>query len=66
MAAAFLFHDFIKTVLFESIGLICVMLILGGIVLLWVDRRADHPIYARAEDLPLSVAFRIGLFHAWR
>ena len=55
-------HGFIKSVLFETPMLIAVMLILGGIVLLWVDRRADHPIYARAEDLPLSVAFRIGLF----
>ena len=55
-------HGFIKSVLFETPMLIAVMLILGGIVLLWVDRRADHPVYARAEDLPLSVAFRIGLF----
>ncbi len=55
-------HGFIKSVLFETPMLIAVMLILGGIVLLWVDRRADHPVYPRAEDLPLSVAFRIGLF----
>jgi undecaprenyl-diphosphatase len=55
-------HGFIKSVLFETPMLIAVMLILGGIVLLWVDRRAAQPIYARAEDLPLSVAFRIGLF----
>ena len=31
-------HDFIKTVLFETPKLICIMLILGGLVLLWVDR----------------------------
>ena len=31
-------HDFIKTVLFETPKLICIMLILGGFVLLWVDR----------------------------
>nr|WP_192877738.1 undecaprenyl-diphosphate phosphatase [Paracoccus sp. SY] len=55
-------HGFIKSVLFETPILIAVMLILGGIVLLWVDRRADHPVYDRAEDLPLSVAFKIGLF----
>ncbi|MGN7868657.1 undecaprenyl-diphosphate phosphatase [Paracoccus sp. 22332] len=55
-------HGFIKSVLFETPVLIAVMLILGGIVLLWVDRRADHPVYARAEDFPLSMAFKIGLF----
>lgn len=55
-------HGFIKSVLFETPMLIAVMLILGGIVLLWVDRTAKGAIYSRAEDLPLSVAFRIGLF----
>jgi undecaprenyl-diphosphatase len=38
--AGVLLHDFIKTVLFESPQLIAVMLILGGIVLLVVDRIA--------------------------
>ena len=33
-------HDFIKTVLFETPMLICIMLILGGVVLLTVDRWA--------------------------
>ena len=33
-------HDFIKTVLFETPMLIAVMLILGGVVLLFVDRIA--------------------------
>lgn len=32
-------HGFIKTVLFESPTTICVALILGGLVLLWVDQR---------------------------
>ena len=31
-------HDFIKTVLFETPSLICVMLILGGIALFFIDR----------------------------
>ncbi|WP_408593072.1 undecaprenyl-diphosphate phosphatase [Paracoccus marcusii] len=55
-------HGFIKTVLFETPMLVAVMLILGGFVLLWVDRRAAAPRYTRAEDIPLSMAFRIGLF----
>ncbi|MDZ4134264.1 MAG: undecaprenyl-diphosphate phosphatase, partial [Paracoccaceae bacterium] len=36
-------HDFIKTVLFESPRLIAVMLILGGIVLVFIDRLAPAP-----------------------
>lgn len=55
-------HDIIKTVLFETPLLIAVMLILGGIVLLFVDRMAPAPRYDTAESLPLGVAFRIGLF----
>lgn len=61
-AVGVLAHGFIKAVLFEAPILIAVMLILGGLVLLWVDRRAAHPVYSRVEELPLSVAFRIGLF----
>jgi undecaprenyl-diphosphatase len=55
-------HDFIKTVLFESPRLIAVMLILGGAVLLVIDRVAPVPKYDEAMDLPLGVALKIGLF----
>lgn len=55
-------HGFIKEVLFETPMLICIMLILGGIVLLWVDRWAIEPKYTDASQFPLSVYFRIGLF----
>lgn len=54
-------HDIIKTVLFETPMLIAVMLILGGIVLLFVDRMATNPRYDSAEDFPLPMAFKIGL-----
>jgi undecaprenyl-diphosphatase len=53
-------HDIIKTVLFETPMLIAVMLILGGIVLLFVDRWAKNPRYHAAEDFPLSMAIKIG------
>ncbi|QCO56083.1 undecaprenyl-diphosphate phosphatase [Pseudorhodobacter turbinis] len=53
-------HDFIKTVLFESPRLISVMLILGGIVLVFVDRIAPEPRYDDAMKLPLGVALKIG------
>lgn len=54
-------HDFIKRVLFESPVLIAVMLILGGIVLLFADRLATHPRYQQAEDFPLPMAMGIGV-----
>ncbi|MDO5369674.1 undecaprenyl-diphosphate phosphatase [Paracoccus sp. (in: a-proteobacteria)] len=54
-------HGIIKTVLFETPMLIAVMLILGGIVLLYVDRLSIPTRHAEAEDIPLGVAFRIGL-----
>jgi undecaprenyl-diphosphatase len=54
-------HDFIKSVLFETPILIAVMLILGGIVLLFVDRIAPPAQYEDASALPLRKAFTIGL-----
>jgi undecaprenyl-diphosphatase len=53
-------HDIIKTVLFETPMLIAVMLILGGFILLLVDRWAKNPRYYAAEDFPLSMAIKIG------
>lgn len=55
-------HDFIKTVFFESPKLICIMLILGGFILLAVDRMAFTPRYTDIMDYPLSLCFKIGLF----
>ena len=55
-------HDFIKTVLFETPVLICIMLILGGIILLFVDRIAVTPKYHDIETFPVSTYFKIGLF----
>ena len=55
-------HDFIKTVLFETPMLICVMLILGGFVLLWVDRMPLKARYHDVMDYPLGLCLGIGLF----
>ncbi len=55
-------HGFIKSVLFETPMLICVMLILGGFVLLAVDRMVLHPKYKDVMDYPPKLAFGIGLF----
>lgn len=53
-------HDIIKTVLFETPLLIAVMLILGGVVLLFVDRMAPPPVHEDATALPLRKALAIG------
>lgn len=55
-------HDFIKAVLFETPKLICIMLILGGIVLLWIDRLDLKPRYHDASQIPLRHCLKIGLF----
>lgn len=53
-------HDFIKTVLFESPVLICSTLIIGGIILLIVDRLPLKPRYTDAMDFPPGMALAIG------
>ncbi len=53
-------HDFIKKVLFESPMLIAIMLILGGIVLLFVDRFAPTPVIDNATEIPFRKAVAIG------
>jgi undecaprenyl-diphosphatase len=55
-------HGFIKTVLFETPKLICIMLLLGGLVLLWIDRLELKPKYHDVMDYPLSLCLKIGLF----
>lgn len=58
----FLAYGFIKTVLFETPLVICVALILGGLVLLWLDRVDKFPVYLDADRYPMRVYFLIGLF----
>ncbi|MCZ4354486.1 undecaprenyl-diphosphate phosphatase [Roseovarius aestuarii] len=55
-------HEFIKTVLFETPILIAVMLIIGGIILLFVDRFAPESIHQSATRLPLTLALKIGMY----
>jgi undecaprenyl-diphosphatase len=56
-----LLHGFIKGVLFETPALICVMLILGGIVLLALDSLRLAERYHDVMDFPLPLAFKIGV-----
>jgi undecaprenyl-diphosphatase len=55
-------HDYIKTVLFETPQLICWSLIVGGVVLLVIDRTAPPASDHDAMKLSLPKAFLIGLF----
>jgi undecaprenyl-diphosphatase len=54
-------HGFIKQVLFESPMLICIMLIVGGFILLIVDRLDLRPRYHDAMDFSLGMYFGIGV-----
>jgi len=53
-------HDFIKNVLFETPMLVAIMLILGGFVLLVIDRIAPAPQHFDALDLPFGKSLAIG------
>jgi undecaprenyl-diphosphatase len=53
-------HSFIKTVLFASPMLVCVTLIIGGVILLVVDRMDLRPTYRDAMDFTPRMALTIG------
>ena len=58
-------HGFIKDVLFAPAiapQVIAASLILGGILILFLERRAPIARYMDGDKLPLSVALQIGLF----
>ncbi len=53
-------HDFIKTVLFESPFLIAVMLIVGGVVLVVLDKLPLSERHDDAMHFPLGMSLKIG------
>ncbi|MCQ0986760.1 undecaprenyl-diphosphate phosphatase [Jiella marina] len=55
-------HDFIKRVLFETPMVICIALIVGGVLLLVIDRVPRKVFYRDVMDYPLSLCLKIGLF----
>ncbi len=57
-----LLHKVIKEILFESPALVCTSLIVGGIILLVVDRMRLEPRHADVMDVPPLTALKIGLF----
>jgi undecaprenyl-diphosphatase len=54
-------HKYIKAYLFASPWLVCVTLIVGGVILLAVDRMRIEQRYQSVMDYPLAMAFLIGL-----
>jgi undecaprenyl-diphosphatase len=60
--AGALLHDLITRVLFESVLTISIMLIAGGVVLLYIDRLPLRPLYGDVMNFPLGVYLGIGLF----
>jgi len=59
-------HDFIKGVLFESPMLISVMLVVGGIILLVIDRMPLTVRYTDVMDYPPRSPSRSACSSAWR
>ena len=53
-------HGFIKGVLF-NVWIVCIMLVIGGFVLLWVDRMNLRPRFHDATKFTLPMYFGIGL-----
>jgi len=53
-------HKYIKEFLFESPTLVCVTLIVGGVVLLAVDKMRFEPRYHDAMDFSIPMALAIG------
>ena len=53
-------HKFIKEILFNSPTTVCIALVIGGIILLFVDRMKLEPKYHDVMDLPIKTALFIG------
>jgi len=60
VVAGLLFADFVKRVLYESLTVIAVSFIAGGVVMLIVERFRPAPTIASAEHTPLVRALGIG------
>ncbi|WP_297507527.1 undecaprenyl-diphosphate phosphatase [uncultured Caulobacter sp.] len=61
-AAGLLLHDVIKKFLFESPLIICWSLLIGGVILLAIDRKAPPAVDHDAMALPLHKVLIVGLF----
>jgi len=57
------FHDFIERVLFKPIP-VALALIVGGIAILWVDKRNNTVRYETVDQVPFGVALRLGFWQS--
>jgi undecaprenyl-diphosphatase len=57
-------YHYIKTYLFD-VRVVCISLIIGGFILLWVDRFDLKPRYHEATGYPLLMYFIIGIFQCF-
>jgi undecaprenyl-diphosphatase len=60
MVLGALIYGFIKSVLF-NVWIVCTMFIIGGFVLLWIDRLDLKPRYHHAQKFSLPMYFGIGV-----
>ncbi len=56
-----LFADYVKAVLYESMGVIAVAFIAGGIIMLLVERFRPRPVVVDADRTPVGRALAIGV-----
>lgn len=61
MFAGLAFHNFIKEKLFNPFN-VSIALIVGGIVILLVERFKPRPVYKDLEELSLPLCLKIGIF----
>ncbi len=55
----FLFHGTIKAYLFNPLT-VAGALIVGGLVILYIEKRAYHPRYQTVDDIPWQTALKVG------
>jgi undecaprenyl-diphosphatase len=60
--AGVLFREYIQQVIYETPLVICISLLVGGIILLIVDRLPLKPVHTDIYQYPLHLALIIGLF----
>ena len=61
LIAGALFAGFVKRILYESPRVWAVAFIVGGVVMLLLERRQTAPVVERAEDTPLPRALAVGV-----
>ena len=60
MVIGFFAHGFIKAVLFNP-WVVAVSFIVGGVAILWIEKKAPEPTVTEIEHMPLKTALYIGL-----